>query len=102
MSALNWLNIVTIVAVAVGLVAVIVVATMSIRTGRMSAAERTAYFQRAYGSSVDRMLVESHVDKDALRALRDTSDHGVVAAARELIHAEPIPLKPAAEFIKRL
>lgn len=102
MSGLSWLTILTGVAVSIGLVVVLVAAAMSTTTGRMRAAERAAYFQQAYGSSVDRMLVESRVDKDELRALRDATDHGVVEATRELIRAEPIPLKPAAEFIKRL
>lgn len=102
MSNLSWLNVVVIVLVVVVIVVVIIVSTVQIMTGRKRTAERKAYFQQAYGSSVDRMLAESGVDKDALRTLRDTADDGVVVAARELIQAEPIPLKPAAEFIKRL
>lgn len=98
MSNLSWLNVVAIVLVVV----VFIMGAVQIVSDRNRAAKRKSYFQQAYGSSVDRMLTESGVDKDALRALRDTADNGVVEATRELIRAEPVPLKPAAEFIKRL
>lgn len=63
---------------------------------------RKDYFAIRYGSSVDRMLAESTVDTEQLRSIRDGSRDGPVKAARELLRVEPVPLKPAAEFIRRL
>ncbi len=63
---------------------------------------RRHYFAVQYGSSVERMLAESSVDKDSLRSLRESGHGGLPRAVRELLRSEPVPLKSAAEFVKRI
>ncbi len=84
------------------LIAAIVIAVISVTADSRRKAAREAYFAQTYDSSVEHMLAECSVDRDHLRSLRDAGRGGLPAATRELLRSEPIPLRPAAEFIKRL
>lgn len=96
------LNAVTLVLVIVSMIAAIASVVLAITNHSKRKAARAAHFAREYGSSVERMLSECPVDKAHLRSIRDAGRGGVPAAVRELLRSEPMPLEPAAEFIRRL
>lgn len=102
MDGITWVTAVNIALVAVSLAAALVAVVSAGSSGQSKAARRQQYFRDKYASSVDLMLDQSLVDKDQLRAIRDSGRSGLPKATRELLRREPVPLSAAAEFIKRL
>lgn len=88
--------------VVVSVVLVVVSLTLAFATRGQAQRVKAAYYESRYGSSIDRMLAESPADHDQLRRLRDSERTGPVKAVRELLRSDPVPLKVAAEFIRRL
>jgi hypothetical protein len=97
-SDIVWMNLATVALIVVLIVALV----FSLAESTKLKAAKVAYFESKYGSSVDRMLAECPADRDQLRVIRDGGRDGVPKAVRELLHSDPIPVKPAAEFIKRI
>lgn len=97
-SSLIVIVVLLVVALLVSLLALIFAAK---RTAQPQAV-KAAYFAFKYGSSVDRMLAECPADRDQLRLIRDGDRSGAPKAVRELLRSEPVPLRAAAEFIKRI
>jgi hypothetical protein len=61
------------------------------------------YYQGRYQSSVETMLEEAEVDRDKLRALRDSGDPAAIINATKFLQTyEPVPLRIAAEFVNRI
>ncbi len=98
----SGIGLVTWVLLAVSWSVALVSLVLGVSASTKRRALRTAYFQSRYGSSVERMLAECPADQERLRLLRDGDRSGPVKATRELLRSEPVPLQPAAEFIKRL
>ncbi|MDR1238118.1 MAG: hypothetical protein LBK28_07745 [Propionibacteriaceae bacterium] len=61
------------------------------------------YYKGRYQSSVETMLEEAVVDREKLRALRDSGEpDAIIKATRFLQTYEPVPLRAAAEFVRRI
>ena len=61
------------------------------------------FFRQTYSLSIDRMLLESPLDRDEVRRLRDSERRdGNARAIRYVQEWDPVPREIAAQFVDRV